>query len=49
MVLRFGVRFLVASTVNNTVVHSFYSSGKILLLVVLFLTIIRNIFAVLTI
>jgi hypothetical protein len=38
MVLRFGVWFLVTSTVNDTVVHSFYFSGKIRLLIVLFLT-----------
>jgi hypothetical protein len=49
MILRFGVWFLVAGTVNDTIVNSFYSSGEIRLLVVLFLTIIRNIFVVLTI
>jgi hypothetical protein len=49
MVPHFGVRFLIASTVNDTVVHSFYSSEKIWLLVVLLLTIVKNIFDVLTI
>jgi hypothetical protein len=49
IILRFGFQFLVASTVNDTVVNSFYSSGKIRLLVELFVTIVRNIFAVLTI